>query len=407
VTDLLAKLDVLEQDSNVTEDLRMRSQAPAGWNPGVVWENGKGQIITPGLTEAPDEEQWGALLEARGMDSKKYEIVNDNVSWCSWDGWRRDAPGAAAYSATQYSYKAQIRLKGLATNDIEALYKEIRARKKPGKMTAGPVTLIVALADFQIGNGDQTMAAQLTALANIGPLVVQRTKQLRKMGVEIGRVVIAGLGDLVESCDNFYPGQTFTVLADRRTQIRIARRTIRDIIKDISPHVAEVLVTAVGGNHGENRRNGKAYTGPADNDDVAVVEQVADMFSFNPDAFSHVGFRLPDDRLAINFNVSHTMVGFTHGHLCRGKDATAAVWNWWRDQTMGKWYPGIAQSDILVAGHFHHHCVKVQDGRALLIAPSLLRFSDYWGDVTGDQTQPGTMTFTVENGRYNNLEVLV
>lgn len=385
-------------------------KAPAGWEPGVVWDGRKGVITTGSVDTAPNVSQdWSDLLAERGLDPEKYEIVGDTVKWTSFDGWKKDESGET-YSTICYSYRAEIRLKGQESPDLEALYHEVRKAKKPKKTPpTGGTTFVVALSDWQVGNRDGGgVERQARKIAELVDKIPARINDLRRSGVDIGHIVIAGLGDLVEGTCGHYPAQQYRIEVDRREQMKLVRRGIRDIVMAVAPLSDRVTVCAVGGNHGENRGlSGKAFTTTGDNDDVAVFEQVAEVFQANPDVYGHVGFKLPLEKLTLSVELSGKIVAFTHGHLSKaGNNAAQAVWNWWKDQALGRAHEGVADADILITGHYHHLNVKEQEGRAVLICPSLTPVGEYFQDAYGVRTRPGTLTLTIDDQGWGNLHIL-
>lgn len=402
------KFSELEKTSTEADPTTNNQPAPKGWEPGVVWDGKSGEITTPALQEPPTN--WDDLLKERGLDPQRYEVVGDTMRWCSFDGWKRDAPDEKAYSALCYSYKAQIRLRKGTSDDpsLEELYKEARKTKQPKtQKTQGQSTLVIALSDFQIGNSDGGgIQTQIDALSALPDLIGDRLKELKKIGAEIGTTCVAGLGDLVEGTCGYYASQEFRVELDRREQTRVVRRSIRDILKAVSGNTEKVIATAVPGNHGENRKNGKAYTRPSDNDDVAVFEQVAEILSENP-TYDNIGFKLPGDGIAISLELSEQIISFTHGHIAKMRGTPAnSLWEWWKDQAHGRHYPHLANSNILVSGHYHHLNVKQQEGRTLFICPSLTNVGDYYADSKGVNTVPGTLTFTLNPTGWDNLKIL-
>jgi len=394
------------------EPTRPKPNYPTGWEPGVVWSGKEGTLTTSPIFDAPSTD-WSEILRERGLDPDLYEVDGDSIAWCSYDGWKRDAPGESAYSALCYSYKAKIRLKRSPAATVEdvdllALYRETsKARKATKRCTDGePSTFVVNLSDWQIGNGDGGgTASQLEALAALPDLVTDQFKQLRKSGKALNKTVIAGLGDLGEGTCGFYPSQPFLTQLDRRQQNRVVRRAVTEIVRSIAGISPEVIVTAVGGNHGENRQNSKRLTGFGDNDDVAVFEQIAEIF--HEGNYPHVAFALPDDRLAIALDLHGQIVAWTHGHLAKPqKNAAQGLWDWWKDNTMGRYYPAVADANILVSGHFHHLNVKQQEGRTVFVCSSLTAVGDWYSNERGVQTVPGTLTFTVSAEGWNDLKVL-
>ena len=120
-----------------------------------------------------------------------------------------------------------------------------------------------------------------------------------------------------------------------------------------------------------------------------------------------MGFRLPGEGIAISVELSGQTVSFTHGHVPKMRGTPAnTLWEWWKDQAHGRAYPHLADARILVSGHYHHLNVKEQDGRLLLICPSLTNVGDYFADSRGVNTAPGTLTFVVTPESWTDLKVL-
>lgn len=405
---LAERLAAVEKQAEHEDAVRTKV-APSGWEPGVVWDGRGGTITTDTLYETPDD--WSDLLRARGLDPDKYEIVGDTIRWCSYDGWKRENPEDTATSCICYSFKADIRLKSKhAPIDLEELYKDVRKKKKSSKEPkGGEETFLVALSDWQVGNRDGGgVERQAAKIAELVDAIPDRISDLRRAGHNIGHIVVAGLGDLGEGTCGHYPAQQFRIELDRREQLKLVRRGIRDIVMGVAPLAPQITVAAVGGNHGENRgHNGKAFTTTGDNDDVAVFEQVAEIFAANPDAYGHVSFRLPLERLTLSLNLSGHIVGFTHGHLSKpGNNAAQAIWNWWKDQTLGRAHPGIADADILVVGHYHHLNVKEQEGRAVFVCPSLTAVGEYFQDWYGVKTREGTLSMVIAPDGWGELHLI-
>lgn len=405
---LTERLAAVEQQA-AHEDATKRRPTPPGWQPGVVWDGDSGTITTGSLDAPPAcDDDWSELLTERGLDPSQYTIVSDTIKWTSYDGWKRDSADEPAYSALCFSFRAEIKRKSAPTVIPEDLY-IAAAKAKPQKTpNGGPATFVVALSDWQLGNCDGGgIDEQVAKIAALPGVLSHRLKALRKAGTEIGSIAILGLGDLCEGTCGFYPAQKFRVQADRREQIKLVRRGLRDIVMAMAPLAPEVVVAAVPGNHGENRDAGKSYTSPGDNDDVAVFEQVAEILSVNPEAFGHVGFRLPLERIAISLSLGEHIVALTHGHVPRPSGGAAnAMWNWWKDQSHGRAYPGVADADFLIAGHFHHLNIKEQEGRTLIVCPSLTRVGDYFQDQHGVMTRPGTLTFVLSPDGWSDLSIL-
>lgn len=391
--------DRLEAVENQSAELQATKDKiyPPGWQPGVVWEGNSGQITTPPVDEPPSS--WEEWLVRYGLDPEIHVVEDDKVRFTAWDGWKRDTPDGPAYSAVQFSFRAQVTLKKeYDTVDYEDLYKEILAQKKSRKKTpTGESALIILLSDWQTGNdGDGGAEGTVESIAELVTILPDHISDTRKI-VDIGEIVVMGMGDLVEGTCNFYPNQEFTVELDRREQIKVVRRGIRDVIMAVHPHAEQMTVGAVGGNHGENRAKGSRTltSTKADNDDVAVFEALAEGFAMNP-TYENIHWKIPREQLAISHRIGDQIVAFTHGHIAKYRSTPMnTMWEWWKNQAYGRHFPGVADADILVAAHYHHLNIKQQENRTLMIAPSLRRVSAYFGDYSGLRTVPGTLTFVV------------
>jgi predicted phosphodiesterase len=207
--------------------------------------------------------------------------------------------------------------------------------------------------------------------------------------------------------------QTFSVELNYRDQMKMARRLIAQALRTWAPGFDQVIVAAVGGNHGENRLDGKAFTSFSDNADVAIFETLEEVFAENPDAFSHMSFVIPDDRLDLTLDVKGTITALAHGHQA-GKGSTAAqkLDNWWMGQAHGMQPAGDAS--LLLSGHFHHLSVTQSGQKTHIQCPALEGGSDWWRNVTGQRSAPGLLTLTIgsehirEDHRvgWDNLQVV-
>jgi predicted phosphodiesterase len=214
------------------------------------------------------------------------------------------------------------------------------------------------------------------------------------MGVPVGVIYVAGVGDMIEGCDNHYAMQCFTVELNRRDQVKLARRLSAEVIRAASKLAERVVVVAVGGNHGENRANGKAFTDFADNDDVAMFEQIAEAFAENPDAYGHVSFVIPNDELTVTLDVCGTLVTWAHGHqFGGGATAEKKARSWLADQALGKHAPG--DCDLLISGHYHHLCVAQWGAVGWVQVPALDGGSDWWRNLNGQHSPPGVASLVV------------
>jgi len=397
--------DLSQTRRDIQDHLVDKQKHPEGWEPTIRFDasSGEGEITTGAVDGCPDD--WTPLLEHYGLD-ERYEIDGNSVQFTAWDGWKRGDQGEDAVSCVQYSYKAKVRLKQPGRDpDYDALLKEIRGHKPKKPAAGGSATMIVGLADWQLGkrDGDGTEGIVHRALL-LADKLPRRVKALRAQNVQLGTLIVAGMGDLVEGCEGHYPMQSFSVELDRRQQVKVARRLLVKLLTAWAPLFERVIVPCVPGNHGENRSNGKAYTSFGDNDDVAVFEQVAEILAEN-DAYANVSFVIPESELTVTLDCSGTVVGFAHGHQAtRGNSIPQKVEAWWKGQQHGR-HP-IGDADLLLTAHYHHFAAKADAGRTWLQCPTIDGGSEWFEHQSGSRTTPGTLSLVVGDGGWNHLEIL-
>lgn len=369
----------------------------ADWLPGVTWSGDEGTVTTQPM-EGDNAPDWSGVLRMWGLDPEHFEVV-EPVLFNVWG----DTLGIL-----NRQWKGKVIRKGKKLNaDIDDLIREIKKHKpREQKQLTGEASLVVVAADWQVGKRDGDglkglISRWLQAIED----VEWRLKELKKIGRPIDSITVLCLGDLVEGCDGHYDIQTFTVEEDRRNQVKIARRLLRDALIRWSKLVPSITVAAVGGNHGENRKNGKAFTTLNDNDDVALVEQVAEIFAANPEAYGHIRFAIPSDELSLTIEVHGKIIGISHGHLARNSGSVEGkLKNWIAGQALGR--QSIGDCDILVTGHYHTFKLADWGGVKWLQAPALDGGSVWWRQSTGEVADAGVLTFLVSKTGVSDIQIL-
>lgn len=401
-------------EAAVAEEAERKARVvhPAGWEPGVTWKGREGTVTTRPTTEKAVD--WNHVLQVWGLDSEQFEVV-EPVEFRAWDAnMGRDPVSGEVTIETLYYYKARVVSKSRLVGglDVDEFLKDVlKAKPSKNDRSDGDGSFVVCLADWQIGKGNEgrggsgvedTVQRVLDAKAS----VAARVKELRKIGRPLGTLYVAGMGDLIERCSGNYPGQTFTTELNEREQMRVTRRLLKELVVEWSKLFDRVVVLAVGGNHGEKRQDGKKFTDDGDNDDVALFETVAEALAMNPEAFSHVSFLIPEDKLYLVLNISGLNVGFAHGHKhAAGPTAQKKQQNWWEKMTFNG--SNMADADVLVTGHFHHFSqVEVSRGKTHLQCPALDSGSKWFEDIGGMTSESGVLTFAVVDGRLQDVQVL-
>jgi hypothetical protein len=404
------RLDVLEGRAQIP-DAQPTTPNIKGWEPGIVWDGSSGTITTSPSSEEPDPAIWAELIRDWGLDPERTEIVPGTIQVRGWD-----ANMGGEIVRLKY-YRATLRPRTasdvVTAAHMEELYKEARkSKRKKNPPKDGESTLIVALSDWQVGNRDGGgVESQAKAIADLVESIPQRVSDVRRMGHKIGTIAVLGMGDLGEGTCGHYPTQQFRIELDRRDQLKLVRRGIRDIIMGIAPLAPQIMVAAVPGNHGENRQNGQSITSVHDNDDVAVFEQVAEILSINPTDYGHIGWRLSRDEIALAIELSGQIVALTHGHASKGfgggaAGATGTMWKWWERHSMGRVNPGLAAAHYLISGHFHHFNIKEQESRTLIICPSITPVGEYFQDSAGVKTRSGTLSLVITPDGWQEMTLL-
>lgn len=385
---------------------RDRPTHPQGWEPGIAWNGQTGTITSRPIAEpGPD---WAELLRVWGFDPDKVEVV-EPVQVRTWD-----AAIGNGETRTMWYYRAGIRHRREGAPDVGDLIAEVRRhrpRKPPAQTERVNGAFVYCAADWQIGKKGTKDGAEPRILQSFDA-AAERYRELRKIGRQFDAIYFLGLGDLVEGCQGHYDMQAYEVELDQRAQDRLARELWIAGVKALAPLAPRMVCAAVGGNHGENRKDGKAFTTFADNRDVAVVENAARALVENPKAYGHVSFVLPEEQLTITIDVGGLIVGLAHGHQARrtgrSKDDMSPVQGkvreWWKDQAFGR--RPVGDADLLITGHYHHLSLLSDGGRTHMQAPTMDSGSQWWEETAGMPTTPGALTFTVQGGRWQDVQLL-
>jgi len=299
-------------------------------------------------------------------------------------------------------YKARIRAKSLAVTidrgDVDMLCEQIMRRKPigPPRTTDAGRALVVNLADLQAGKAGEAGGGtpeMVTRVCAAFDAVAARIVELRRAKRPVDEVYIVGMGDLLERCQSGHGTQMFTLDLDEREQYRIVRRLILRLVDLVAPLVPKVTLSGVPGNHGENRGNaGKMVTRPSDNADLAVIEQVAEVLTGNPDRYGHVVTVFPE-AWTLTLAVAGVPVAWVHG---QGTASAPKMEEWWRGQALGS--TGVAGARILVSAHYHHFRMSEATGRTWLQCPALDGGSNWFSHRTGASSPPGLLTFVAGEG---------
>jgi predicted phosphodiesterase len=362
---------------------------PKGFEPSAKFNQAtkSGEIVSQ--PQKSNNVDWKEQLENYfGKDAHKYKVLENQAEIRYWDM-------AGNPPQRLYYFKAKIvsSEQYMPDDDFKKLLASAGKLKK--KTTKKPVkdskTFCIALADFQIGKEGTEEAIE--RFIDYIPKIKAQVKQIQKVE-QLDQVLFAGLGDLVESCSNHYNMQEFSTIMDERSQQKVARRMIYTLIKEIMPLFSKGLVCFIGGNHGENRKNGKAYTTFADNKDVMLAEELQEIFQESADYKKSLDFIIPDSELFITIEISNTVLLLLHGHQMRGAgNSQAKARKWLSDQAFSR--NATADADIVLHGHYHFFSAYESSDRLILQAPTLDSGSEWFENTKGDRSRAGMLTFVI------------
>lgn len=390
-----SKLDRLLKvgtDGHAVEVKRGRKHShPAGWTPGVQLGADRGFVVTEPRESAP--ENWDDILFELlppGVDPADFEIDGDSVEIRAWDSGDQRL----------YYFKARVRRRKplvdqVDLDDLIAAAKKIKI--KPVDQSHTERVYWMQITDLQAGQGDgRGVEFMIEKALQLGNIALTDLHSFRKQDKPITSVFIPITGDLVEGIMGWYEMQTFSVELDRRDQVKLVRRLLREFLLTVATCGLPVHVAVVPGNHGEFRHNGKAFTTLGDNDDVAIVEQISEEFQLAN--IENVTFSFPaKERLSLTVEVLGWVVGLTHGHIARGggTGVEGKILGWFK--SMAATRDPIGDADLLFTGHYHHarHQQLIGDtwwiqGGALCDASAW--FSQSAGLVSDPVVMRGTIT---------------
>lgn len=290
--------------------------------------------------------------------------------------------------------------------DAVQILKDLRKgrRRLDPLQLAGDDTFVLSWNDWQVakseGGGTRGLAERLYKAFDAAE---DRIHNLR-LTQRLGRLVIIGGGDMIEGC-SIFPNQAYEVDSDRRSQIRNCVAFILAGLDHLAPLFADVTVLVVGGNHGENRVNGKRTT-RHDNDDCAVFEHAATAAARDDD-LAHVKFVIALDEPAKTIQVGPWILGTTHGHVFqRGAGGSSAkAYNWFKGMAAGRHPAGDA--DLLVTHHYHHYAAQDWGACLWVQTPTMDGGSPHFTDGSGMHSEPGMLSFVMTSAdRFTDMKVL-
>ena len=363
---------------------------PEDFRPGIVIDKDGGEVTSKPklLGQLPDAK--GVLEE---FDMNPDEWVITNIKRSKWQRYDEEWLESLKISVVPVGIAEEV-LKA----DVDDLIKDIK-KFKPTKGTAntsGELAFVFAISDQQIGKktpdgGTSDFVKRTLQVTYDG---VDRLKELRKIGRNIGTVVLPLLGDHVEgnTSQNGKLQSHYASDLGMTEQVRVGRRILMEQIKAFAPHADRIIVPVVNGNHDEVTR--MVTVDPADGWNVEIAAAVQDALAENP-AFGHVEFRFPaPGNQTLSVDINGTMLGLFHGHQMGSKGAITYL----SGQAMGQ--TPLGNCDVWLSGHYHHFNSLDIGTRFWAQCPTLDNGSGWFKERKGLDSHPGVLTMVI-GGDYD------
>lgn len=386
--------------------------SPVGreWQPGVAFDpSGAMTVVTaPTATGPQDPQAWKAAVEDLGLAVPEGWSVQLTEAKYDPAAWTRGAEGEDAVTQAVWRLKFRVApasLAGYGAEDVATMVRDAMRVKRSRRAPVAPSRgLVIAYSDPQTGKVDRRggSAELVRRIAEKFDRLQDHVRDLSAVGRPVDSAYWMDAGDCIEGQQNV-ASQLATNDLTMTEMVRLHRRLTFDGLNRLARQFDSVTAAVCASNHAQHRINGKTVGPPSDDWGIETMQQVADAFHCNPDAYGHVKFVLPQEwQETVSVDVAGTVVGLSHGHQVR---SPAKVVDWWRGQTFGE--QPVAAARILLTGHFHHLRVEQAGaGKLWVQAPPLDNGSTWYTNRTGEDSSAGLLVFSVGPDGWSDLTIL-
>lgn len=386
---------------------RTRASHPKGYEPGVTFSVETGQ---PETAIVSSDTQIFESHDHRALIEKQTRLTIPDHLDVRLERLTLENNGDSVATRWWYKYKFVPRpsdVLDVQHLDHREFLRSLRRNRKTVKprYTGTEATFVLSWNDWQAGKqeGGGTPALLERFHQQIEDAKT-RAGELRKIGRDLGTLVILGGGDLVEGC-TIFPHQMMHIDADRRKQVNVVTDMILHGLDELAPLFEKVIVLVVGGNHGENRVNGDRVN-RADNDDCLVFENAARATKRDP-RLQHVEYVIAQGEPAKTLDIHGWIYATTHGQAF-GKGAgkpEQKAHTWYKGQAGGHFPAGDAH--VLVSHHYHHKAERDWGACLWVQTPANDGGSLQHTDLTGEAADAGMLSWVVTPGcRYQDAHIL-
>lgn len=360
---------------------------------GIEFDGYEGTAVTPGYDAEP--ENFDEFLIDAGLDPADIEVIPPVRT----SRWQQQKDGELVW-LTSYRFTFRRKRSGI---DLPLVLAEAERKLKPPKTkTVTDSALVVLWSDLQVGKVDHRGGTEQL----VERVALMHSRLADKVEAEKpSQVIFVDLGDTVENFDN--KGREAQLQSNDLSimeQVDLATTMAWRTLSHLARLVPTVTYASVGSNHCQWRRNGQQIGKATDDWGVFIGRQLARLASET--GLSNITFVEPqphDESLAVDvFGDGFHVLGIAHGHQATRPDGMPT---WWRQQAFGS--QPVSAASILVHGHFHH--LRIQElgsidrgdrmaSRYLIGASTLDNGSNWFRKLSGEDSQPGLVTFTLDKG---------
>ncbi|MBT2484845.1 MULTISPECIES: hypothetical protein [unclassified Microbacterium] len=283
---------------------------------------------------------------------------------------------------------------------LEQLYAEARRiAESVTPVLRGPASgrsTVVVVADWQIGKTGRR--------GGTPELLARLTEARRKVDEELAKrapesVLILDGGDGIEGFESG-GNPMFTNDLSLPDQIACYATELLKFVHVAKDHVDDIEVGVVSSNHAAWRHGKQNLGNPSDDWGIHAhkrVQQAAEIAGI--DATWHFPAEF-DESLCVDF--AGTPIGLVHGN----QFAPGKAIDWWQGQTFGD--QAVTRADVMVTAHYHSFGAGVagqnpftKRERFWVGAPTLDSGSDWYRNVKGRDSLPGTLIFDVTEDGFD------
>ena len=371
-----------------------RVSIPQQVKPSVEFDGNEGTAVTHGYDSEP--ENFDDFLIDAGLDPADIDVIPPVRT----SRWQQQKDGELVW-LTSYRFTFRRKKSGI---DLPLLMAEAKKKTKQSKIVATTdKALVVLWSDLQVGKVD--VRGGTTELLDRVGLAQARLLDLVKREKPV-KVLFVDVGDTVENFDNAAKeAQLQSNDLSIMEQVDLATTLAWQTIRAIAEKVPQVTYASVGSNHCQWRSNGKPVGKATDDWGVFIGRQLARLaMETRTDNITFLEPQSHDESLAVDvFDDQWHVVGIAHGHQVSRPDR---IPTWWRQMAFGA--QPVANASILVTGHFHH--VRLQElgsverphghaSRYWIQASTMDNGSSWFRKFSGEDSQPGLVTFMLEKGQ--------